>query len=59
MEAVRNPISPGPRRVPLTIFGVKLPTLSTWCSAPEPIIRIFMPGFSSPSITRTSVMTPR
>ncbi len=59
IEAVRKPISPGPSAARSVILGVKTPTRSIWWVAPVAIMRIFMPALSRPSMTRTSVMTPR
>ncbi len=42
-----------------TIFGVSTPTRSTWYFASVPIMRMVMPFFSVPSMTRTRTMTPR
>lgn len=59
MEAVMKPISPGPSASMATIFGVSTPTRSTWYFASVPIMRMVMPFFSVPSMTRTRTMTPR
>ncbi len=59
MEAVRKPISPGPRASTVSFFGVKTPTRSTVYSAPDDMSRIFWPFFRVPSKMRTSTTTPR
>ena len=59
MPAVMKPISPGPSSGTVTPLGVKTPTRSTVCVAPVAIMRIFIPAFSTPSFTRTSMTTPR
>ena len=59
IEAVKKPISPGPSSSTGSILGVKTPTRSTWYFAPVPIMRMVWPFFSTPSMTRTSTMTPR
>ena len=59
MPAVIKPISPGPSASAGRGFGVKVPTCSTWCTVPAAIMRIFMPFFSTPSMIRTRIITPR
>ncbi len=41
------------------ILGVNTPHCSTRWAAPFDIMRIFMPRFSRPSLTRTRITTPR
>ena len=57
--ALIKPTSPGPNWSTISGFGPKIPTRSTTCVAPEPIMRIFIPFFRTPSLTRTKVITPR
>jgi len=59
IDAVRKPISPGPRSAVLVIFGEKTPTWSTWWVEPDDIMRIFWPFLRVPSITRTKIITPK
>ncbi len=45
MPAMTNPTSPGPSSRAGTDFGVKRPSLSTWCARPVDITRILSPTF--------------
>ena len=58
MPAMTKPTSPGPSSRAGTDFGVKRPSLSTWCARPVDITRILSPTFSVPLKMRTSVTTP-
>ena len=59
IEPVMKPNSPGPSSSTVSILGVKTPVRSTRYFAPVPIMRMVWPFFSTPSMTRTSTMTPR
>ena len=59
IEAVKKPISPGPRLSKGSISGRNTPTRSTWWVVPFERNLMRSPFFRRPSITRTNTITPR
>ena len=58
MPAITKPTSPVSSDSLASDFGVKRPSLSTWCARPVDHTRIFWPVRSEPFMTRTSETTP-